>query len=136
MISAHQQEQIIKTILATFPKVVAMYLFGSVATGTEHKDSDLDLALLSADGGLPPVQLWELAQALFPLVGRDVDLVDLQDASTILRLEVIKQGRRLYCSDPVLCEEFESRVYSDYARLNEERAAILEDIKQRGTVHG
>jgi len=34
------------------------------------------------------------------------------------------------------CGEFEDRVYSDYARLNEERRHILGDIRERGCIYG
>ncbi len=53
-----------------------------------------------------------------------------------MRMQVISKGQRIYCSNEQSCEMFEDFVFSDYARLNEERAGILEDIGQRGAVYG
>lgn len=51
-----------------------------------------------------------------------------------MRSQVISTGKRLYCGDRLACERFEDYVYAAYARLNEERRGILEDIRQRGTI--
>jgi len=80
--------------------------------------------------------LWGVAQDIAKVIGKNVDLVDLLQASTVMRMQVISTGKRLYCSNLIVCEQFEDYVYVAYARLNEERRGILEDIKQRGTVYG
>ncbi len=77
-----------------------------------------------------------MAQTLAAKYSRDVDLIDLNQASTVMRMQVISKGQRIYCSNEQSCEMFEDFVFSDYARLNEERAGILEDIGQRGAVYG
>ena len=77
-----------------------------------------------------------LAQVSAAEYSRDVDLIDLQQASTVMRIQVISTGERLYCSDEHACELFEDFVYSSYAHFNEERAGILRDIAQRGSVYG
>ena len=117
------------------PDVVAIYLFGSAATGELRADSDIDLAVLPA-APMPAAQLWSLAQELAVSAGRDVDLINLQSASTVMRAQVISTGKRLYCANELLCGEFEDRVYADYARLNEERRYILDDIRERGRIYG
>lgn len=117
------------------PSLLGVYVFGSAANDRMHPESDIDIAILT---GQPqdPATLWEIAQALAQLAGREVDLVDLRRASTVLRMQVIGSGRRLLCNDPVQCETFEDFVYSDYARLNEERAGILRDVARRKQIHG
>jgi len=65
-----------------------------------------------------------------------VDLIDLRSASTVMRAQVVSTGERLFCANEPACGEFEDRVYSDYARLNEERHHILNDIKARGRIYG
>lgn len=87
-------------------------------------------------GTLSSKQRFDLATDLGALLGQDVDLVDLRAAHTVLRSQVIGHGVALYRRDPKQMEAFEDFVFSDYARLNEERAAILEDIRARGSVHG
>jgi len=65
-----------------------------------------------------------------------VDLIDLSNASTAMRIQIVANGERLYAKNKNEAAIFEDFVYSDYARLNEERAGILQDISSRGTVYG
>ena len=123
------------TICTAIPEVVGIYLFGSHSLGSQHADSDIDLAILPKYK-LSETKTWALAQLLAAKYSRDVDLIDLQQASTVMRMQVISRGERLYCSDEDACEVFEDYVYSSYAHFNEERAGILRDIAQRGSVYG
>lgn len=132
-------KQVVAKICQRIPDVCGVYLFGSQASGGTHQQSDMDVAIL-LDGHMKApievVQLWDLAQILSELVGKDVDLVDLRGASTVMRMQIIAKDRRIACFDAWVCETFEDFVFSDYARLNEERADILESIGERGVVYG
>ena len=113
----------------------AVYLFGSQSRGEGGAESDIDIAFL-ADDSPSATERHAMSSELSELLGRDVDLVDLTIASTVIRAQVIGKGTRVAGAATPALEEFESRVFSDYARLNEERATILRDIHQRGAVHG
>jgi len=58
-------------------------------------------------------------------LGRDVDLIDLRRTSTVMRLQALSRGCRRCCCDRVAVDTFERYTYSDYARLQEERAGTL-----------
>ena len=118
-----------------FPGLISVYRFGSSGTEYERPESDLDLAVY-AGSPLPVASLWHVAQELAADVGRDVDVVDLASSSAVMRAQVIHGGERVYCADEVACETFEDYVYSSYARLNEERREILQDILRRGSIYG
>ncbi|MDX2369979.1 MAG: hypothetical protein QNK36_16515 [Colwellia sp.] len=62
----------------------------------------------------------ELADEL----SRDVDLVDLLNASTVMQNQIIQQGICIY-DDENNASFFEIQVMSMYQHLNEERADIL-----------
>lgn len=105
------------------PDVVSVYLFGSVAEGRDHRESDVDLALLLAwnshptaadrfDAGI------RLAGAVQGKLGRSVDLVVLNDAPPLLGRHAVTRGRRILCRDP--------RADHDYVRNVQLRAADLE----------
>ena len=113
----------------------AVYLFGSQSRAESGPKSDVEIAFLA---NLSPgaLERFQMASDLSEMLDREVDLVDLGAASTVMRAQVIGRGTRVAGTATPALEEFESRVLSDYARLNEERAAILRDIEQRGTVHG
>ena len=119
----------------TVPDLVAIYQFGSSVQGGEHAESDLDLALL-AQSPLPNLKRWELQEDLAAKFGRDVDLVDLRSATTVMQAQVLNSGTVLAELDRTARHEYEMRVCSAYAMLNEERAGILEDVQARGRVYG
>lgn len=127
-------QQAVQSLREAVSGLIAVYAFGSAGTPYMRQDSDLDFAFLSGDLE-DPVRTWELAQAIAAAVGRDVDLVDLRRTSTVMAAHIVSEGSRLYCADQDRCAEFEARALSDYARLNEERRGILQDIRARGSVH-
>lgn len=127
--------QLVAALLDALPSCQAIYRFGSWGTGEQRVDSDIDLAVLG-NQPIDPVLRWELAQRLASLASRDVDLVDLMQASTVLRMQVVAHGERLYCADLLTVEQFENMVFSSYAKLNEERREILTDVRRRGSVYG
>jgi len=117
------------------PEASAIYLYGSAADGQPRPGSDVDLAVLAPE----PIAAGRLARAreeLAERLRRDVDLVDLFRASTVMRAQVVSTGRLLRDADPTFREHFETTAYSMYARLNEERRGILERIREEGRIHG
>lgn len=127
-------EPIRDTVLRLLPEVETAYLFGSRARGDARSDSDLDLAIL-APTPIEPLQRLQLQREMTALLDCDVDLVDLRHASSVLRLEVVKSGVRLFQRNPDCTLDFEARVLGDYADLLEATADLREDIHQRGRVH-
>jgi len=125
----------VRMILQILPDCLAIYRFGSWGSPAERHDSDLDIAIMPAQR-LQPVKRWELAQTLASYARRDIDLVDLLSASTILRMQIVAHGERLYQNDAREVEKFEDMVFSSYARLNEERHEIVADVMRRGSVYG
>ena len=125
---------IVTHILKAVPDVLAIYRFGSAGTLFERSDSDIDLAVLVSNP-LDNLARWELAQSLAISLNKDVDLVNLQRASTVLRHQIVGHGQRIYCADRFTAEEFESRALSDYVRLNESRRQILRDIQKRRKIY-
>lgn len=134
-ITPDQHHDLVQFIRNHVPDLIAIYLFGSQASRTPHAASDIDIAILPKQE-LPAPKRWHLAQQIAAKFSREVDLVDLKQASTVMRMQVISKGQHLYCADKPTCEAFEDFVFSDYAKLNEERACILQDIEQRGSVYG
>jgi predicted nucleotidyltransferase len=127
--------QIVEEIRRFCPNVTAIYAFGSWNSPQEHRESDIDLAILDTHAILPQEQ-WERTQHLSSFLAREVDLVDMLSASTVMRMQVVGHGRRLYCLDERQTSLFEDYVFSSYARLNEERKEILLDAEKRGCVYG
>ncbi len=58
-----------------------VYIFGSVARGTLHEASDVDLAV----SGLPPRIFFRAMGQVEDVLGRPVDLIDLDEATPFTR---------------------------------------------------
>lgn len=129
------ESDFISTLSDAIPDLIAVYQFGSTVEGNEHPGSDLDLAVL-ASRSLDNVRRWTLQEELAAQLHRDVDLVDLVAASTVMQMQVLSRGTVLKEWDRTARQRFEMQVYSAYALLNEERAGILERVQARGRVHG
>lgn len=125
----------LRPLLDRVPGVAAVYAFGSRAAGAGRADSDFDLAVLPPRP-LDPVARFDAQEALAAHLGVDVDLVDLLSASTVMRAEVLRTGRVVHDADPTARAFWETWTMSAYALLNEERAGILDDVRERGRVHG
>ncbi|MEK6533666.1 MAG: nucleotidyltransferase domain-containing protein [Nitrospirota bacterium] len=126
---------LIEYLRKSVPELIALYRFGSQAKGTARPDSDVDLAVLTRNP-IPAMRRFELAQELAIQLHREVDLVDLRSASTVMRMQVVSTGECLNAPNESARREFEMYAYSDYARLNEERRDILKRIAESGVVYG
>ncbi|MFN8559859.1 MAG: nucleotidyltransferase domain-containing protein [Dehalococcoidia bacterium] len=127
--------QIAALLRDAIPGLIAVYRFGSTARGQTHAGSDVDVAFLAA-APVNVVDRFAVQERLAARLGRDVDLVDLGRASTVMRMQVVSTGVLLAAIDTAAQERFEDLTYSGYARLNEERREILEQIHREGRVHG
>ncbi|MDP2983720.1 MAG: nucleotidyltransferase domain-containing protein [Candidatus Latescibacter sp.] len=56
---------------------IEVYIFGSLAEGTFTRDSDVDMAV----SGLPPGVFFRALGHAHEILGRPVDLIDLDDGS-------------------------------------------------------
>jgi len=130
VISEAQRRIIIET-LESAVSPTAVYLFGSHNSGTARPDSDIDVAYI-ADRHLTPYERFTLAGQLAELLHTDVDLIDLSDASTVMQMQIVSQGSVIHCVNVPARQSFVLRTYKMYARLNEERQAILRKYTQGG----
>src|SRR5699024_284396 len=110
-------------------------LFGSFAKGTQHAKSDIDLAYYS-NKVLSSYERFIFASELSELVGCEVDLIDIRTIDTVFTMQIFEQGIPIYIEDENELIRQKMRIYSMYAELNEQRAPVIEAIKERGSVLG
>jgi uncharacterized protein len=85
--------------------IVSAYLFGSVAEGRAHRESDVDVGVLLDRAVFPSAEermevRISLGSDLVDLLDtNDVDLVILNDAPAELGRAIVTRGRRVYCAD-------------------------------------
>jgi predicted nucleotidyltransferase len=91
-------------------------LFGSAAMRGPDFARDVDIAI-SWSTAPPLLERLRLATELEILVGRDVDVVDIDEASTLLRWEVLRFGLTIIAPEPWSLLEFKARVPIERADL-------------------
>ena len=104
------------------PKLI--YIFGSIITNRVRNDSDIDISIL-ADKQIDEYQLYMIFQQLADDLKRKVDIVDLKRAFTVLKAEILRDGKLIYNSDNQEKIHFQLRVLQDYVFLNERRLEII-----------
>ncbi|MEP7044254.1 MAG: nucleotidyltransferase domain-containing protein [Dokdonella sp.] len=121
-------------LLALFDDVDALYVFGSVAEGSDGAGSDIDLALLCS-APIDPLRRFEAQRELSVQLRRDVDLIDLMRASTVLREQIIEKGKLIHVrhADKVL--DFEGRALTDYAELMDATRELREAVRRDGIAY-
>lgn len=135
MISAEKIAQIKDFLLEKIdPDFIV--LFGSQATGNTHSQSDVDLAFHKKNHQLSSYDTFMLAGELASMIGVDVDLIDLNTASTVFRAQIFGKGKLLYAKSDYEFNVYEMKVFRMYAELNEQRQEVLREIHESGSVYG
>ena len=117
--------------------LLAVYLFGSYASGNPHRYSDIDMAVLF-DKTVNPEDYTDkqidLAVSLGRLLGREADVVVLNRAGSFLKYIVLKNGLRVYERPDRSERGFEARAiveYFDFLPIkNRIEEGILSKIKK------
>lgn len=115
-------EQTIARVLRKEKKVLAGYLYGSVARGSARKDSDIDVAVFLRDGArisprFPAQLALKLERALRPAgEKREVEVQILNETPVRFRFQVFKEGKRVFERSPrtrVMFETSSLKLYYD-----------------------
>ncbi|MBI4042789.1 MAG: nucleotidyltransferase domain-containing protein [Deltaproteobacteria bacterium] len=119
--------------------VMAVYLFGSRATGREHPLADYDYGILTCSTGHRKgdefyFELYDLLSDISPRSFQNdvIDIAFVRDVGLELRAHIVRYGKLLYDRNPEARLEFESQttlLYCDYRPiLLEMDQAILEAL--------
>lgn len=124
-------EQSLKAALAAGPPMRLVMLFGSAVSERMRADSDVDIAIWPVDEGLELAPELELQARLSAVCGREVDLVRLDRASTLLRWKVAQSGVCLLASPAVEEPRFRARAGIEHAELRVIRDPCAERFRRR-----
>ena len=106
----------------------AVIIFGSFANNLANKDSDIDIAFLCKDK-ISNIKRWQLQEELASTLNRNVDLVDLESANEVFKFQIVSQGMVIYAACRQSLELYLDKIYTIYLQLNDDRKAILDDIR-------
>lgn len=116
-------------VLVHHPSVTMAFLFGSLAAGHGRRESDLDLAIATANLLTPQTKI-ELIEDLAVAIGRPVDLIDLAQAHGPLLQQVVTRGRMVLCKNRTLYAELLRRVAYDEADVMPYYRRMLSERRQ------
>ncbi len=132
-------EQIKEQIRAFFTgreEVTAVYLYGSAAQDRLTLHSDIDIGVLYKEDAQPDFQQqMSDTAALSTQLNREVDLVTLNQASPILRMQLLKKGELLINNAPHQVNLFFIKTINDYFDLKQVRRPIEEHLREV-TIYG
>jgi uncharacterized protein len=120
------QEQL-KKLLSGYENAVLVFLFGSFAEDHVSVFSDLDLAIVFRE--TPDISMVnELKGKVEGTLKIAVDIVILNSASPIIRMQVLKKGVLLINRDPSVYNHFFVDTLNAYDDLKRNRREIEENI--------
>jgi predicted nucleotidyltransferase len=113
------EQRVTEELTSVDSRLVAAYLFGSVARGTDSSDSDVDVGILlriAPSGDLNDLR-FELEGNLERALGQRTQVVVLNNAPPDLLHRVLRDGRLLVERDRAARIRFEVRARNEYFDL-------------------
>lgn len=111
-------------------------LFGSFSRGLAHEKSDVDLAFYAPHLKISPLEVFQIAGELADVIGRSVDLINIEEASTVFKAQIFGYGLPIFIRDEEAFDRYRMSALSMYTVLNEDRKPILSKIYESGTIYG
>ncbi len=135
MMISEAQINALRAALEKYPRVLFAYLFGSQATGNVTPMSDVDIAVYFDDdlGSTEQfnLQLHLIGVCCQVLQRNDVELAVLNDADIVLRYQVVKNGKVIFCRDQAAKTEFFVQTVWEYLDTEPMRAFYRERMKEQ-----
>jgi predicted nucleotidyltransferase len=126
-IDKHTIREKLKDLLSEYDNATLVFLFGSYAEDNVTVFSDLDIAVVFRD--IPDIYLVnELKGKLEGALKIAVDIVMLNSASPVIRMQVLKKGVLLINRDPRVYNQFFVDTLKAYDDLKRNRREIEENI--------
>lgn len=121
-------EEKVKQIILNRIEAEFIYIFGSYASGLQNSQSDIDIAFYSKKV-YSSYDIFILAQKLSSELGREIDLVQMKESSTVFQKEIISKGKIIFEKNRLEREKIENLILKKYIKLNEERKKIIDSYE-------
>lgn len=129
-------EQQLVSYFSDLDDIEVVYLFGSEASGLIHPESDVDIALLYRIDKIPGTdQLLQIQDDITSLIKKKTDIIVLNNASPIIRMQVLRKGKKLIEHSRSAYITFFVRTVNEYDDLKRVRSVIEKKI-ERGRIYG
>lgn len=123
----------LRAVLETDSRLAYALLFGSIARGTAHSTSDVDVAVGLREGiRLGTLDVGALTAHLEQAVGRPVHLVILDDAPPGLAYRAFRDGEALFSRDDRALSARRARAILDYLDFQPFEAIAVRGVLEAG----
>ena len=122
----HNLQKQIKQLVSTDDNILLVFLFGSIVNGIFHEESDIDLGIYFQH--IPnTTQYLEMKENYSEKLKREVDIVVLNTADPIIRMQALKNGL-VVKKDSHTYNDFFVRTLNEYDDLKYYRQEIEKNI--------
>ncbi|MCX7735852.1 MAG: nucleotidyltransferase domain-containing protein [Candidatus Kapabacteria bacterium] len=116
-------------ILLNFDDIIDFaILFGSFATGNFNNESDIDIGIYVDDKLYSEETITEIRDKFNELTDRELDLVVLNDADPIITMQILANGKLIYCKDLHQFNLYYARKISEYLDFKMSRKIIEDNL--------
>lgn len=109
-------------------EVVFAYIFGSLASGRIHRQSDIDLAVYLDDFRGSLDDKLSFFGKVNAALDREVDVIFLNDADIIITMQILANGELIINNDPSKEVLFKAAKVSEYADFKFSRQIIEQNM--------
>jgi len=122
--------------LSEVPDVALVYLYGSQAAGSATAESDVDIAILFNEFGVPGTDRYlQMEDNMTSRLKREVDLLVLNSASPVIRMQVLNNGTLIIKNDHQTYIRFFVKTVNEYDDLKKVRQINERNIL-KGRIYG
>jgi predicted nucleotidyltransferase len=128
-----------RDILINYEAIIFAYIFGSYAKGNVKEDSDIDIAIYLKDS-IGTYAYLDMKMELSEALKREVDLVILNDSTSLLKYEIYKKNILLFTHDESIENRYKVKIlfeYDDMKRyLDLSYDKTIERMKEEVSING
>jgi predicted nucleotidyltransferase len=125
--------EVVNLVLAAGPPLRLAVLFGSRATKKARPDSDVDIAIIPRDAKFQFGDEMKLASELSKRLRQQIDLVRADQASTLLRFKIAKEGVMLMSAPAYEWTRFRATAAAEHAEIVDMLERTTKLFRQRPT---
>ena len=105
-----------KKILIECENVIFAYIFGSYASKLAREDSDIDIAIYLKDQ-IDTKEYLNIKTNLIESCGKEIDLIILNEATPLLKLEIYRNNILLFTRDKTIESNFKVKRLFEYSDM-------------------
>jgi len=111
--------------------IASIYLFGSVTRLELKYAEDVDLAVLYEINNEPSeLDRFQDQQYLSDKLGKEVDLIVMNSALVVLRMQILKKGKQIVVNNRKTCNAFIVRTMNEYFDLKQIRKPVEQKLAE------